>query len=232
VISGECHATACWHGNPGGPNPVSYGYDGAHHVTQRTDAKGQQTQYGYDPYGRLSQVRHYIPITSYPYVQEQVNQRIDYLYDIFADSSFQNTWGRLAMAQFHNETAGRNEVFSYQYSYNQAGRVTTQRLQVLPQGSGFNASSTTSAVVGSGARTLQTQSGLPYCPPNNMRVRMTSMGSPSNYMESVCQGYSGTALTIMDKLTRQHRTSTLRRNVKACLRRHGARGFARGDGAI
>jgi YD repeat-containing protein len=38
---------------------VSYTYDGAHHVTSRTDAKGQQTQYSYDSYGRLTEVRHY-----------------------------------------------------------------------------------------------------------------------------------------------------------------------------
>ena len=111
---------------------VTYQYDASHHVTQRTDAKGQQTQYSYDAYGRLAQVRHYIPSTSWPYNQEQVNQRVDYSYDTPADSSFQNTWGRLAAVQFHNESAGSGEQFSYQYSYSTAGRVLKQRLQVTP----------------------------------------------------------------------------------------------------
>ncbi|HZU27162.1 MAG TPA: RHS repeat domain-containing protein [Bryobacteraceae bacterium] len=38
---------------------VQYQYDGAHHVTLRTDAAGQQTQYSYDAYGRLTQVSHW-----------------------------------------------------------------------------------------------------------------------------------------------------------------------------
>jgi YD repeat-containing protein len=33
--------------------------DGAHHVTGRTDAKGQYTGYTYDAYGRLTAVAHY-----------------------------------------------------------------------------------------------------------------------------------------------------------------------------
>ena len=32
---------------------VTYQYDAAHHVTQRTDNMGQQTRYSYDVYGRL-----------------------------------------------------------------------------------------------------------------------------------------------------------------------------------
>ena len=38
---------------------VSYTYDNAHRVVSRTDAKNQQTQYSYDAYGRVTQVRHY-----------------------------------------------------------------------------------------------------------------------------------------------------------------------------
>jgi YD repeat-containing protein len=37
---------------------VSYTYDGNHHVTQRTDAKGQKTNYTYDAYERLTQTQH------------------------------------------------------------------------------------------------------------------------------------------------------------------------------
>src|SRR5581483_923686 len=39
---------------------VTYQYDANHHVTQRTDAKGQQTRYTYDSYQRLTQVQHYV----------------------------------------------------------------------------------------------------------------------------------------------------------------------------
>jgi YD repeat-containing protein len=35
---------------------VTYQYDGAHHVTQRTDQKNQHTSYSYDAYGRLTAV--------------------------------------------------------------------------------------------------------------------------------------------------------------------------------
>ena len=54
---------------------MTYAYDGNHHVTQRTDALGQQTQYSYDAYERLVEVRHYVSGT------EQTRQRVDYVYD-------------------------------------------------------------------------------------------------------------------------------------------------------
>ena len=38
---------------------VTYQYDGAHHVTKRTDAMGQETRYTYDSYGRLTEVQHW-----------------------------------------------------------------------------------------------------------------------------------------------------------------------------
>ena len=38
---------------------VTYQYDGSHRVTKRTDAKGQETRYTYDAYGRLTQVQHW-----------------------------------------------------------------------------------------------------------------------------------------------------------------------------
>ena len=44
-------------------------------MTQRTDALGQQTQYSYDAYERLVEVRHYVAGT------EQTRQRVDYVYD-------------------------------------------------------------------------------------------------------------------------------------------------------
>ena len=41
-------------------------------MTKRTDAKGQQTRYEYDAYGRLRVVRHFVG------TDEQLNQRVDY----------------------------------------------------------------------------------------------------------------------------------------------------------
>ena len=103
---------------------VTYQYDGAHHVTQRTDNIGQQTRYLYDLYGRLTQVQHWT--LTHGGMYEWTNQRVTYSYDANPlDANYsQNTWGRLAAVQFHD--------MSYQYSYNQAGRVTNQRL-IAPQ---------------------------------------------------------------------------------------------------
>ena len=47
----------------------------------------------------------------------------------------QNAWGRLTAVVFQNEFPGESpyqEAFAYEYSYNQAGRVTAQRLTVAP----------------------------------------------------------------------------------------------------
>ncbi len=103
---------------------VSYQYDGTHRVTQRTDAMGQKTTYTYDPYGRLTLVQHYAADgTAFP------RQDVTYTYDYPQFSGAQNTWGHLAGVTF-NGGLGVNPM-AYLYSYNQAGRVTTQQF-VLP----------------------------------------------------------------------------------------------------
>ncbi|MBS1860014.1 MAG: RHS repeat protein, partial [Acidobacteria bacterium] len=100
---------------------VTYQYDGSHHVTKRTDAKGQETRYGYDTYGRLSEVQHWAgsPLVEVPY------SRVNYYYDTnpLNGSYSQNAWGRLTAVTF--PTLGHN--FQYLYSYSQAGRVTAQQ---------------------------------------------------------------------------------------------------------
>ena len=103
---------------------VTYAYDGAHRVTSRTDAKGQQTQYTYDTYGRVTEVRHYPTGWS----NDDANQRWDYYYDSnpFDSGGYSTyTWGRLAAVQFGSVTGYPTQ---YMYSYNVAGRVTGQRL--------------------------------------------------------------------------------------------------------
>jgi YD repeat-containing protein len=110
---------------------ITYSYDGNHRLTLKTDAKGQQTQYSYDSFGRVTQTRYYTDAG----VTERTEQRIDYHYDtnpLNAQFS-QNAWGRLTTAQFHARTgSGPMLDLEYHYSYNQAGRVTAQRMVVNP----------------------------------------------------------------------------------------------------
>src|ERR1035437_9367820 len=76
---------------------VTYQYDASHHVTKRTDAKGQETRYTYDAYGRLTEVQHW---AGSPLV-ELTQQRVDYSYDTnpLSGSYSQKAWGRLAAGQ-------------------------------------------------------------------------------------------------------------------------------------
>ena len=60
-------------------------------------------------------------------------------------------------------------------------------------GASYGGTSTTSLTIGTGAQAFTTQSGLAY--QNGARVRASSNGSPSNWMEGVAT-YSGTTLTI------------------------------------
>ena len=99
---------------------VTYTYDGAHHVTQRTDAKNQRTTYAYDSYGRLIQVRHYDSSNTL-----QPNQNVDYSYDWYSDSH--NAWGRLAKVSFGNAA---DHPPAYVYWYNTAGRVTKHQFVI------------------------------------------------------------------------------------------------------
>lgn len=123
---------------------VTYQYDGAHHVTLRTDAKGQQTQYTYDAYGRLTLVHHTPdPIFVQGPVWEQALplQDVNYYYDTnpFVSGFSQNAWGRLTAVTFGGSSTMYGNVTAsyslsvaptYMYSYNQAGRVTDQRFRM------------------------------------------------------------------------------------------------------
>ena len=75
----------------------------------RTGAKGQQTQYDYDQFGRRTEVRHYTLLSPGNTLIEQPNQRVDYVYDT-ADAVIpgfsQNAVGRLAAVTFANESLG------------------------------------------------------------------------------------------------------------------------------
>ena len=112
---------------------VTYQYDASHRVTRRTDAKGQETRYTYDAYGRLTQVQHWAvswsTFTNSDQFQEQPKQRVDYYYDSnpLNPSYSQNAWGRLARVSSRDQNTGFS--LEYQYSYSQAGRVTAQRME-------------------------------------------------------------------------------------------------------
>ena len=119
---------------------VSYQYDGAHHVTLRTDAKGQQTQYTYDAYGRLTLAHHTPDVLNFSGFLTP-SQDINYYYDTnpFVSTFSQNAWGRLAAVTFGgssmiygNTSASYTLALAptYMYSYNQAGRVTDQRFRI------------------------------------------------------------------------------------------------------
>ena len=109
----------------------------AYHFTDSTgtDAKGQETRYTYDGYGRLMQVQHW---AGTPLVEMDM-QRVTYSYDSnpLNGSYSQNAWGRLTAVQFRDENLGT--PFSYMYSYNQAGRVTAQHMDYDSGWLGFEA---------------------------------------------------------------------------------------------
>src|SRR5579883_1795254 len=108
---------------------VTYSYNNAHQVITRTDAKNQQTQYGYDAYGRLNQVSH----PSDPYERPWT-----YYYDTPIDANYgaTNTWGRVTAVNFGGSAVYGMPSFTYEYSYSTAGRVTAQRMEADNVGSG------------------------------------------------------------------------------------------------
>lgn len=66
-------------------------------------------------------------------------------------------------------------------------------------GPGYLATSTTSILVAVGPIVFSTQSGLAYV--NGTRVRATSNGSPTNWIEGLVTAYSGTSLSVtIDKI--------------------------------
>lgn len=81
---------------------VTYTYDGNHHALTSNDAKGQQTQYSYDSYERLTGVIHLLPSRSPPSLSSVPTQSVSYLYDVIPSTTpygFSGyTMGRLTAA--------------------------------------------------------------------------------------------------------------------------------------
>ncbi len=67
---------------------VSYTYNSNQKIATKTDAKGQQTQYSYETYGRLSEVRHYVGGV------EDACQRVNYYYDVDSGTGYSRTTSR------------------------------------------------------------------------------------------------------------------------------------------
>jgi RHS repeat-associated protein len=109
---------------------VTYTYDTAHHVLSRTDAKGQVTGYSYDAYGRLTAMAHYPTGIANG---ADANQQVNYYYDTnpYGDPIAANTWGRLAAMAFGSACQQpATPSYIYMYGYNQAGRVSGQKMRV------------------------------------------------------------------------------------------------------
>ena len=145
---------------------TTYAYDTAHRLTSRIDNSGQETRYSYDSYGRRAQIQHWISGS------EDLSQRVDYSYDGTAcplgTTSTVNAYGRLTAVLFHPTVqpgySSRNfDQLCYQYSYNTAGHVLTQK---------FFASTTSYGYSGS------TQLTASYAWDNE--GRMTSMAYPNH----------------------------------------------------
>ena len=121
------------YGNPPGlyllsaTNPetgtVSYSYTNGL-LMSKTDAKNQQTQYSYDSYNRVTQVRHY-PTNG---GSEDTCQQVNFTYD--SNSGFSYLWGRLATRSYSVCVNSRRTDFVDMYGYTQAGQVAVKRLRV------------------------------------------------------------------------------------------------------
>ena len=111
---------------------VSYTYNSYQKVATKTDAKGQQTQYTYDTYARLTQVRHYISGT------EDTCQQVNYYYDSDFGAVFSsNVSGRLATVVYKGATGvygSCDTTFTEMYNYNSAGARLGKRLRVARAG--------------------------------------------------------------------------------------------------
>lgn len=111
---------------------VTYTYNSDTTLATKTDAKNQQTQYRYDNYKRVYQVRHYRVSDG----GEETSPQVNYYYDSNPDDGgtfSQYVAGRLAVVKYGAvNIAGLNIVrkFAEWYSYNQPGGMTPKRLQL------------------------------------------------------------------------------------------------------
>jgi len=105
---------------------VNYTYNANGKLASKSDAKGQQIVYTYDAYLRLTQIQRY-PTPG----NEDPCQRTLFYYDTnpFNGSFSQYAYGRPTATQYKSSCASPY-LFTEQYSYTQAGLVTSKRLAV------------------------------------------------------------------------------------------------------
>ncbi len=99
---------------------VSYTYNADGTLATRTDARGQRTEYSYDPYRRPTQVRHFVG------TGEDLCQRVDFYYDSnpFDGTISQNAWGRRTAEVFKTScTATQTVTFTQMYGYQPVDKV-------------------------------------------------------------------------------------------------------------
>ena len=185
---------------------MSYWYDSGHRPTKRRDAKGQDTVYSYDSYGRLKQVQHY-PGHSDSTLEIQ-SQHVNYNYDtnVLVPGFSQYAWGRLTEMSFANEGLNTTEQFTYAYSYSQPGRMTAQRLRMQPANPGTNGTVDLDATYGwdtEGKMTSLTYptSGIGLGTPPQYTYQYDVMGRLTGMKQGVCLFYSGALCANYDNST-------------------------------
>lgn len=112
---------------------VTYTYNSDGTLLRRIDAKNQKTEYSYDAYKRLTQVRRYPDG-----VNEAPCQRLDTYYDTnpFDPAYSQYAWGRPTAQVFPSPFCGGESqlTLAYMYSYTRAGLLTGKRLRAMEPG--------------------------------------------------------------------------------------------------
>ncbi len=113
---------------------VTYTYGTGGLLASKTDANGQQVQYSYDSYGRLSQVRHYA-LNWQGTLVEDTCQQVNLTYDSNNVSGFTSLAGRVATRTYSvcenpNGTTTLRTDFTDMFGYTAAGQVTKKRLRV------------------------------------------------------------------------------------------------------
>ena len=120
---------------------VAYTYDTNHRMLTKTDAKGQQTVYTYDTYGRTTEVQRYYKSGSS--LIEDTSQQVLYSFD---NNPYDGTYsqfaaGRLAAIQYSGGNctslgpprAGCDTI-QEMYSYNVGGAVVGKRVRLIRSG--------------------------------------------------------------------------------------------------
>jgi YD repeat-containing protein len=103
---------------------VSYTYNADGTLATKTDAKRQRTEYSYDQFKRVTEIRHYID--PYNPTQDDYLQRVSFTYD-----TAENGWGRLASAQ-----TTLDEYTSFKYT--PGGLIREQNWSGVTFGCGFS----------------------------------------------------------------------------------------------